>query len=223
MPYAIAWCGFLGAWLLVAGPLGQPCARSKSRASSARRSRRPRHGVDEPPPGLPAGGWCCRRSGGCWAAARGIYRHRVGEAMDDEALLAFLTVKDILNAWLYVAVGVLPDRGARRPGSCTRARRVAAEWAFWLGVVGMVVFCVGITVGRTRRRHHRPAVNELRVTAREWAERLGEVARRRARRRRAGGRPARSRLSAAATACSLRWRFPRSAASRCSSAASACC
>ena len=92
----------------------------------------------------------------CAGGRESIYRHQIGEVMDDEALLAFLTLKDILNAWLYVAAGA--SLIAVKETWELHESYEWPEWAFWLGVIGMVVFCVGITVGRTRRRRHRPAV-----------------------------------------------------------------
>lgn len=115
MLHIIAWCGFLGAWLL-----------------------------------LPPVWWLLSRR------RDGIYRHMVGEAMEDEDLLAFLTVKDVLNAWLYVAVGA----SLLAVGETWDLHEIYEwpEWTFWFGVVGMLVLCVSLTVGHTRRRHHRPAV-----------------------------------------------------------------
>ena len=71
MPHVIAWCGFLGAWLLVAGPLDQAVREIEDQA----------------------------------------FQH---EALDE-------------------------------------AKAVVE-------VVGMLALCISLTVGRTRRRHSRPAV-----------------------------------------------------------------
>ncbi|MBN9621371.1 MAG: hypothetical protein J0H06_00215, partial [Actinobacteria bacterium] len=83
-------------------------------------------------------------------------RHLVGEALADEDLLAFLTVKDILNAWLYVAAGA--SLIAVKETWELHEAYEWPEWVFWLGAVGMLTFCIAITVGRTLRRHRRPAV-----------------------------------------------------------------
>jgi hypothetical protein len=92
MPHLIAWCGFLGAWLLVAGPLDQA-----------------------------------------------------------------VTVKDILNAWLYVAAGA--SLIAVKETWELHESYEWPEWTFWLGIVGMLVLCIGTTVNRARHRRHRPAVD----------------------------------------------------------------
>ena len=56
----------------------------------------------------------------------------------------------MLSAWLYGA-------GGGKETWELHESHEWPEWTFWLGVVGTLVFCVSITVGRTRRRHHRPA------------------------------------------------------------------
>jgi hypothetical protein len=92
MPDVIAWCGFLGAWLLVAGPLDQA-----------------------------------------------------------------VTVKDILNAWLYVAAGA--SLIAVKETWELHESYEWPEWTFWLGVIGMLALCVGTTFNRARHRRRRPAVD----------------------------------------------------------------
>jgi hypothetical protein len=99
VPHIIAWCGFLGAWLLVAGPLDQ--------------------------------------------AVR-------------EISVAFLTIKDILNAWLYVAAGAALI-GVKETWELHEAYEWL-EWTFFTLIVLMVVLCVGATVIRARHRQARPAV-----------------------------------------------------------------
>lgn len=154
MPHVIAWCGFLGAWLLVAGPLDQAVREIEETGFEHEVLDEAKGKVVEPPPisrlwlVLPPVWWLLNRR------RDSIYRHQIGAAMEDEDLLAFLTVRDILNAWLYVAVGA--SLIAVKETWELHETYEWPEWAFWLIVVGMVVFCVGTTVARTRRRHHRP-------------------------------------------------------------------
>jgi hypothetical protein len=156
MHHFIAWCGFLGAWLLVAGPLDQAVREIEEAGFEHERLEEAKDRVEEPPPVskwwllLPPVWWLLTRK------REAIYRHLVGEAMDDEDLLAFLTVKDILNAWLYVAAGAFLI-AVKETWELHEAYEWP-EWVFWLGVVGMLTFCIMITVGRTVRRHRRPAV-----------------------------------------------------------------
>ena len=156
MPHVIAWCGFLGAWLLFAGPLDQAVREVEEQEFEGETLEQAKARVGEPPPVsnwwlvLPPVWWFLRRR------RESIYRHLVGEAMADEDLLAFLTIKDVLSAWLYVAAGASliavketwelhetyewPDG---RSGSSSSAT---------------LSICIGLTVGRTRRRQRRPAV-----------------------------------------------------------------
>ncbi|HTR75845.1 MAG TPA: hypothetical protein VMH33_11400 [Solirubrobacterales bacterium] len=158
MPHFIAWCGFLGAWLLVAGPLDQAVREVAEQEFEHGKLDEARARVTEPEPVsnwwvlLPPVWWFLRRR------RESIYRHLVGEAMDDEDLLAFLTVKDVLNAWLYVAAGA--SLIAVKETWELHESYEWPEWAFWLLVAGMLVFCVSLTVGRARRRHHRPATED---------------------------------------------------------------
>jgi hypothetical protein len=105
VPHIIAWCGFLGAWLLVAGPLDQAVREIEEQGFEHEKLDKAKARVEEPGPVsswwllLPPVWWLLRRR------RDSIYRHQIGEAMDDQDLLAFLTIKDILNAWLYVAAG----------------------------------------------------------------------------------------------------------------------
>jgi len=85
-----------------------------------------------------------------------IYRHQVGEAMEPGDLLAFLTVKDILNAWLYVAVGAALI-GVKETWELHEEYEWP-EWVFFALIVLMVVLCVGATAIRARHRMARPTV-----------------------------------------------------------------
>ncbi|OJU81862.1 MAG: hypothetical protein BGO11_17155 [Solirubrobacterales bacterium 70-9] len=156
MHHFIAWCGFLGAWLLVAGPLDQAVREIEETGFEHERLEEAVEQVEEPAPVsnwwllVPPVWWLLRRK------RESIYRHLVGEALADEDLLAFLTVKDILNAWLYVAAGA--SLIAVKETWELHEAYEWPEWVFWLGAVGMLTFCIAITVGRTLRRHRRPAV-----------------------------------------------------------------
>ena len=121
MPHVIAWCGFLGAWLLVAGPLDQAVREIEEAGFEHEVLEAAKAHVEEPPP-----------------------------------VSRWWLVLPPLNAWLYVAVGAALI-AVKEIWELHEAYDWP-EWTFFLGIVGMVVFCVSITVGRTRRRHHRPAV-----------------------------------------------------------------
>jgi hypothetical protein len=156
VPHVIAWCGFLGAWLLVAGPLDQAVREIGEQEFRHESLEQAKERVDEPEP---VSNWWLLLPPVWWLLKRrrdSVYRHQIGEVMPDEDLLALLTIKDILNAWLYVAVGAALI-GVKE----TWELHEAYEWpesVFFALIVLMVVLCVGVTVVRSRHRQARPAV-----------------------------------------------------------------
>ncbi len=75
--------------------------------------------------------------------------------MPDEDLVAFLTIRDILNAWLYVAVGA-----ALIGFKETWELHEAYEWPEWTFLAldrPMVTLCIGATLSAraTARRARR--------------------------------------------------------------------
>ncbi|HEY0280115.1 MAG TPA: hypothetical protein VGC32_17770 [Solirubrobacterales bacterium] len=157
MPHIIAWCGFLGAWLLVAGPLDQAVREISDQEFRHESLERAKAQVPEPEPVsrwwllLPPVWWFLRQR------RDGTYRRQVGEAMEVGDRLALLTVKDILNAWLYVAVGAALI-GVKETWELHEAYEWP-EWVFFALVVGMVVLCIGATAIRARHRMDRPTVD----------------------------------------------------------------
>lgn len=156
MPHVIAWCGFLGAWLLVAGPLDQAVREIAEQEFRHESFEEAVAQVEEPEPVsrwwllLPPVWWVKTQRRGS------IYRHQIGDVMEPGDLLAFLTVRDILNAWLYVAVGAALI-GVKETWELHEAYEWP-EWVFFALIVSMVVLCVGATAIRARHRLARPAV-----------------------------------------------------------------
>lgn len=156
MPHVIAWCGFLGAWLLVAGPLDQAVREIADQEFRQEALEEAKGQVDEPEPVsrwwllLPPVWWIKRQR------RESIYRHRLGEAMEPGDLLALLSVKDVLNAWLYVAVGAALI-GVKETWELHEAYEWP-EWVFFALIIGMAILCVGGTAIRARHRMARPAV-----------------------------------------------------------------
>jgi hypothetical protein len=156
VPHIIAWCGFLGAWLLVAGPLDQAVREISDQEFRRESFEEAKARVGEPEPVskwwllLPPVWWVKNQRSGS------IYRHQIGEAMEAGDLVAFLTIKDILNAWLYVAIGAALI-GVKETWELHEAYEWP-EWVFFALIVLMVVLCVGATVIRARHRQARPAV-----------------------------------------------------------------
>ncbi|MBS1676611.1 MAG: hypothetical protein JST08_04410 [Actinobacteria bacterium] len=156
MPHIIAWCGFLGAWLLVAGPLDQAVREVEDQdfehdAISEAASR-----VEEPPEVsswwllVPPVWWVLRRR------RESRYRRLVGAEMDDRDLVAFLTVRDIVNAWAYVAAGA--SLIAVKETWELHEAYAWPEWVFFALILAMLLACGGLTRARIHRRKRRPVV-----------------------------------------------------------------
>ena len=158
MPHIIAWCGFLGAWLLVAGPLDQAVREISDQEFRHEALEEAKAQVDEPEP---VSKWWLLLPPVWWVKNQrrtAIYQHKVGEALPPRDLIAFLTVKDILNAWLYVAVGAALI-GVKETWELHEAYEWP-EWAFFGLVVLMIVLCVGATAIRARHRGARPSIDD---------------------------------------------------------------
>jgi hypothetical protein len=158
MPHFIAWCGFFGAWLLVAGPLDQAVREVEDEEFEHGKLIEAKSRVEEPPPVsawwllLPPVWWWLRQRRGS------LYQEKVAEAMDDSDLLALLTVKEILNAWFFVAGGAFLI--AIKETWELHESYEWPEWVFWAVVVVMLIVCVFSTRGRVLRRHSQPAVDD---------------------------------------------------------------
>jgi hypothetical protein len=157
VPHVIAWCGFLGAWLLVAGPLDQAVREIADQEFRSESLEEARAQVGEPEP---VSRWWLLLPPVWWVKVQrreSIYRRQIGEAMEPGDLLVFLTIKDILNAWLYVAVGAALI-GVKE----TWELHEAYEWpeaVFFALIVLALVLCVGSTAIRARHRMARPAAD----------------------------------------------------------------
>jgi hypothetical protein len=156
VPHVIAWCGFLGAWLLVAGPLDQ-AVREVEENEFEREAVTEAASQVEPPQVsswwllLPPVWWVLRQR------RVSAYWHRVSEAMDDSDLVALLKFKDVFSAWAYVAAGA--SLIAVKETWELHESYEWPEWVFWALLVAMLLFCVSTTRIRFRHRKKRPAVD----------------------------------------------------------------
>jgi hypothetical protein len=158
VPHIIAWCGFLGAWLLVAGPLDQAVREIADQEFRHEALEEAKAQVAEPEP---VSKWWLLLPPAWWVKVQrreGIVRRRIGEALEPRDLLAFLTVRDILNAWLYVAVGASLI-GVKETWELHEAYEWP-EWAFFALLVFALVLCIGATFVRARHRGDRPDADE---------------------------------------------------------------
>jgi hypothetical protein len=157
MPHVIAWCGFLGAWLLVAGPLDQAVREVEENEFEQDAITEAATKVGEPPQ---VSGWWLLLPPVWWflrARRESQYRDEVAAVMDDRDLLAFLNFKDVLNGWAYVAMGA--SLIAVKETWEVHESYEWPEWAFFALIVVMLLFCVGTTRLRYHHRQARPAVD----------------------------------------------------------------
>ena len=158
MPHVIAWCGFLGAWLLVAGPLDQAVREVEDNEFEREALTEAASRVEKPD--QVSGWWLLLPPVWWWLSRRreSEYRHSVTEAMEDRDLLAFLNFRDVLNGWAYVAAGAALI-AVKETWELHEAYEWP-EWVFWGLIVGMLVFCVSTTRVRYQHRRDRPTVDD---------------------------------------------------------------
>ena len=158
MPHAIEWCGFLGAWLLVAGPLDQAVREVEDNDFERDTLAEAASHVEDPPP---VSGWWLLLPPVWWmirTRRESEYRHRVAEVMDDSDLLAFLTFRDVVNAWGYVAAGA--SLIAIKETWELHEAYGWPQWVFWALVAAMVLLSVALTRVRYHHRQDRPTVED---------------------------------------------------------------
>ncbi|HVW46088.1 MAG TPA: hypothetical protein VHA76_03475 [Solirubrobacterales bacterium] len=158
MPHLIAWCGFLGAWLLVAGPLDQAVREVEDNEFEHDAITEAASRVEEPP--QVSGWWLLLPPVWWWLRKRreDRYRRSVAAEMADRDLLAFLNFRDVLNAWAYVAAGA--SLIAVKETWELHEAYEWPEWVFWVLVVFMLVLCVGTTRLRHEHRQARPSIED---------------------------------------------------------------
>lgn len=146
----IAWCGFLGAWLLVAGPLHQ-ATRELEEEDVEREDLMRAAATVEPP--RPVSSWWLLLPPVAYILHRhrsNEYRHRAALALPPEKLTALISYRDKADAWSSVATGAFLIAVKE-----TWELHEAAEWSelvFWLLIVVMSALCVLNAVTRRRRR-----------------------------------------------------------------------
>jgi hypothetical protein len=144
------WFGFLGAWLLVAGPLAQ--ATREIQEEQIERDDLDRAAAVLPkPPSVPAW-WLLLPPAYYWLRRRRqrAYRQAVIEALPSDKAQAFRRLREKADAWVFVAAGA-----ALIALQQTWTVREVYGWpavAFWLLTALMASLCVANTVAQVRRR-----------------------------------------------------------------------
>jgi hypothetical protein len=144
------WCGFLGGWLLVAGPLAQAVRELQEEDIERDDLARAAATLPKPPPVSawwlllpPVYYWLRRRRMRGWQQA-------VWEAMPSDKAQAFRSFRDKAHAWLFVASGAAL-LALRETWTLAEAYRWPAV-AFWLLIVLMSCLCVANTLVGLRHR-----------------------------------------------------------------------
>jgi hypothetical protein len=143
------WCGFLGAWLLVAGPLLQAARELQEEDIERDDMARAAATLPRPPP---VSAWWLLLPPAYYQLRRRrlhAYRQAVLDAMPSDKAHAFQSFREKADAWLFVASGA-----ALLALKETWALREAYEWpalAFWLLIALMCSLCLANTLARMHR------------------------------------------------------------------------
>jgi hypothetical protein len=146
----IAWCGFVGSWLLVFGPLDQAVRELREEEFGRETLVRVSQQVDAPPP-------ISRR----WAFVPPIYivllrrrsnayRKLIAQQLSPNELEAMAHLRGVAVAWTYVAAGAF-----LLAVSATWVLHEAYSWPAW-GFWATVVIMVVLLAIRTALRVQRP-------------------------------------------------------------------
>lgn len=148
--YFIAWCGFIGAWLLVAGPVYQAAMELDEYDIKREQYRDWRF----PPERRVSRWWWLVPPVAYWLRRQehDRLRREFMHALTPEQRATLVSFINKATGWLLVGFGAL--------GIATKETWELCEpydWppvVFWLLVPIMTAICLGYTVGRVRRTHH---------------------------------------------------------------------
>jgi hypothetical protein len=147
----IAWCGFLGAWFLVAGPVYQ-AALELEEESIERDEFADIARTLGPPPRVSPWWWLLPPVAYLLRRGRGrAYRRAVTNAMSRDQLERMVRFINKANGWLYVGLG-----GLLIATKETWELHEAYEWppaVFWVLLAVMALACAANTAIRMARAH----------------------------------------------------------------------
>jgi hypothetical protein len=147
--HLIAWAGFLGAWLLVAGPVYQAALELQEEEVDREAFADVKESVARPEPLagrwwlLPPVAFLKQRS------MSNAYRDEVVKAMPGSVIQQFVHFQDKAMGWLLVAAGAFFIAVKE-----TWELREVQEWessVFWMLLVLMLLLTLGFTAYRMRR------------------------------------------------------------------------
>ena len=154
MEHLIPWCGFLGAWLLVAGPLHQATRELEEEEIQRDDLARLAESVETPPP-VSKWWWLLPPAAYVLQLRRNNeYRRRITDAMPSDQLAAFESFRDKAGAWIFVAGGAFLIAIKE-----TWELREYHEWTeaiFWALIVVMAGLCIANAFLHVQRRRAGP-------------------------------------------------------------------
>jgi hypothetical protein len=149
MEHLIAWAGFFGAWLLVAGPVYQAALELQEEEVDREALARTKDTVPRPDP-IPWGWWLLPPVAFMLQSrASNAYRSAVVAAVPQEVIRQFVHFQDKAMGWLLVAAGAFL-LAIKETWELTEVQ----EWpvsVFWILIVVMVPIALGYTAYRMRR------------------------------------------------------------------------
>ena len=149
MEHLIAWAGFLGAWLLVAGPVYQAALELQEEEVDRDAFADVKDSVPRPEP---LSGWWWLLPPVAFLKQQSMsnaYRDDVVKAMPGAVIQQFVHFQDKAMGWLLVAAGAFFIAVKE-----TWELRQIQEWEstpFWVLLVLMLLLTLGFTVYRMRR------------------------------------------------------------------------
>jgi hypothetical protein len=144
----INWCGFVGAWLLVLGPLNQAITELAEEEFERDALARAEREIEVPPP---VSAWWLVFPPGYVVLRRRrdqLYKERLRDAMSPETIRAFAHLRDVAGAWLLVAAGAALI-AVKETWELTEGYHWG-EWSFWVLLAGMLGLAAVVAVVRLR-------------------------------------------------------------------------
>jgi len=148
----VAWCGFVGAWLLVFGPLNQAIREVGEEEFERDAITRAVSEIGVP---APVSAWWLVVPPAYFVLRRRrdrIYRRRVRDAMSPEDIRAFDHLRDVASAWFLVAAGASLI-AVKETWELVETHEWS-DWIFWALLATMLVLGIVVTVTRIRRPDH---------------------------------------------------------------------
>jgi hypothetical protein len=148
LPQVIAWCGFVGAWLLILGPLNQAIRELQEEDFERDALARAESEIEVPPPISP---WWLIAPPVYYVLRRRrdhVYKQRVLDAMSPDDVRALAHLRDVASAWFLVAAGASLI-AAKETWELVETYEWG-EWSFWVLLAGMLTLGAVVALARIR-------------------------------------------------------------------------